>query len=230
MNKNKIIKISTEIANELGTPLYTDGHFGHNHYANLYEDDEFSIIYYLSTNSIYVSKNGRHLLSYNFNTENYYAENGHWPQLLKLIHLQIPLVKKIREMDKVIKEEKTEQLKALQPFLDTYVNSKEDENARLIMDTFLEKKGFSIDEKEENKENYYKSDTDYYYNIFYDDEKVLEYKSGSSDLDPFVDKYVPGEWTISFAECIEDATELNELMTNKIVNDEVQKIIKKPKH
>ena len=133
-------------------------------------------------------------------------------------------------MDKEIKEEKTEQLKALQPFLDTYVNSKEDENARLIMDTFLEKKGFSIDEKEENNENYYKSDTDYYYNIFYDDAKVLEYKSGSSDLDPFVDKYVPGEWTISFAECIEDATELNELMTNKIVNDEVQKIIKKPKH
>lgn len=240
---NDIYVMAKEIADTMGSKLFTEIREYDHHYANEYRYDTLCINHNLHYDNLSIKIDDVKVFEYNGEKNNVRCKEGKWPEIIKIIHDEIPGYLHKKELEKIELNKKTEEFKLFWKSFINYLNvgsNASDFLKKCLSIHGIEVKYYTIDRYLQNRctgEMFVAEIPDSYYQIYYNDAKVARLPGSMFTLMegyilPYVNDFVPGHWTTYFNESVAQAKKLNgelDQLTIDLKTDELLKSFQKTK-
>lgn len=234
-----------EIAIELGEKEIATVNYNKNYTIEVcsaynYEYEDLSIKYHTGkVGQEYVSVviGGNRVLYYNFTKQKADYVEGKWIDLITIIYGQINDILEKRAIKTKKRNKIISELKKYEDYFKYFIECNEDNKEIFsVINRVLYDKDIVIDKKVtiynkyDDKYSCPVKSSHYTWQMYYDNEKVLNFSNNPSNVFPntdyYADAYVPGKWMNIFKEVITDAKATEEKLFPKQANDDSENIIK----
>lgn len=241
----KIANKAIEITKKIGYDLEKSGYYCDEYIGREYQFDKLIISYYDEYSNpnkrLYINIDKKTVLNYNVSKGEIEFVEGTWTQLIELIHEKIPTILQERQIEKIKKQRKIEELKSLEEYFKYIVECGNKENGNMSRINF-HMKGESLNIKVETHydtiRNNSTGDDELYnphkiYMVYYQGNKVAEFYGNTfnifPNLDTYSEKFVPGEWIPLFTRMVDALKRIDQYKERRLLEDNVSAIIKKLK-